>query len=129
MRADSCRPPRTYGIRTGHPRDRLDATPRSATNSAIARCGRGHRVRPLLQGRRSRRSRQIDFGGTLVYSRTSRRLPPRTVLAVLIAGPALVATAEASTLQGRVLDPQGKAVAASHVVVQEAGTALRRETT
>jgi outer membrane receptor protein involved in Fe transport len=41
----------------------------------------------------------------------------------------LAGAAHASTLQGRVLDPQGKAIAAARIVVQDTGTALRRETT
>ena len=47
----------------------------------------------------------------------------------MLAAPILAGTALASTLQGRVLDPQGKAIAGARVVVEETGTALRRETT
>ncbi len=58
-----------------------------------------------------------------------RRL--RLILAAavcLAAGDLFSGPVFASTLQGRVLDPQGKAVVDARVAVEETGTALRRET-
>jgi hypothetical protein len=47
-------------------------------------------------------------------------------LALLAASPLQAAT---GTLQGRVLDPQGRAVSGAHVAVEKEGAALRREAT
>ena len=47
-------------------------------------------------------------------------------LALLVAVPVLAAT---GTLQGRVVDPQGRAVSGAHVIVEKEGAALRREAT
>ena len=47
-------------------------------------------------------------------------------LALLAASPLQAAT---GTLQGRVLDPQGRAVSGAHVAVEREGAALRREAT
>ena len=48
-------------------------------------------------------------------------------LALLLAGPVQAATA--GTLQGRVLDPQGRAVSGAHVTVEKEGAAVHREAT
>jgi Carboxypeptidase regulatory-like domain/TonB dependent receptor len=53
----------------------------------------------------------------------ARTVQAIAVVFILFVGPAL-----ASTLQGRVLDPQGGAVASAHVTVEDEGKASKRET-
>ena len=53
----------------------------------------------------------------------ARTIQAIAVVLILLVGPAL-----ASTLQGRVLDPQGGAVASAHVTVEDEGKASKRET-
>jgi hypothetical protein len=54
----------------------------------------------------------------------TRTIQAIAVVLILFVGPAL-----ASTLQGRVLDPQGGAMAGAHVTVEDEGKASKRETT
>ena len=52
----------------------------------------------------------------MLYTRLRRAAPLLAALGLILAGPILGGTAFASTLQGRVLDPQGKAIAGARVV-------------
>jgi outer membrane receptor protein involved in Fe transport len=53
----------------------------------------------------------------------------RCALALFLAMLATSGSAAAATLQGRVLDPQGRTVAGARVAIEDQGTALRREAT